>query len=40
MRYAVVERGRRSVGVAFAIFNDRLCQATARDTVRNITPKT
>jgi len=40
MRYAVVERGRRSAGVAFAIFNDRLCQATARDTVRNITPKT
>jgi hypothetical protein len=39
MRYAVVERGRRSAGVAFAIFNDGLCQATARDAVRNITPQ-
>lgn len=36
MRYAVVERGRRSCGVRLAILDGRLLRATERDTVRNM----
>jgi hypothetical protein len=36
MRYAVVERGRRSCGVRLVTLDDRLWRATERDTVRNI----